>query len=119
MALFVLGKRVVKELGLIEMLLEFRCSQSLLDTYLLCVISGIEGSLKISITRINHDILFITTFTIVRGGYGTVDAVSIRPVIDRTLGDTVAVRTIAMIVHHRADGTIDWQLFIFDYYGVP
>lgn len=61
---------------------------------------------------INYDVLFIATFSIVRRRYGTVDAVSVWPIIDRALGNSMAVRAITMIVHYRADGTIDWQLFI-------
>jgi len=89
MGLFGFGLRVVEELGLIEMLAEFLRFQALLDV----------GNL--------FGIIDIPTFFDGRWGNS---AVAVGPVVDLALVDYVLTLAVALVIHNRADRTVDGKL---------
>lgn len=91
--LFGLGLRIVEELGLVEMFAEFLGLQALLDAGNLC------------------GIIDIATFLNRRWGNS---AVAVRPVVDFTLVDYVLTLAVALVVHNRANGTVDGKLLPID-----
>ncbi len=91
--LFGLGLRIVEELGLVEMFAEFLGLQALLDA----------GNL--------FGIIDIPTFFNRRWGNS---AVAVGPVVDFTLVDYVLALAVALVVHNRADGSVDGKLLPID-----